>query len=93
MKPIEIINKVEKEVEKAIAKINLMYQQSPEEYQEELMSTLEDHIAFGIFLRELKEKLENGESVEKEYFGKQMLNICKSCATVNEMYKAGRIED
>lgn len=89
MKPIEIIKKVENELEKAINKINHMYQiEESENSKEELMNVLEDHISYGIFLRELRDNLANGVSVEKEYFGKQMLNICQSCSTIGKMYDA-----
>lgn len=91
MKPIQIIDKVESEVEKAITKINHMYQiEENDENKEQLMNALEDHISYGIFLRELKENLSNGISVEKEYFGKQMLNICQSCSTISKMYETGK---
>lgn len=88
MKPVNIINNLEQELNITLTKINEMYEHSQEPNKSQLFKILQNHIAYNVFLKELKINIENKIEIEKDFFKSQVLNIYQSCAIVKEMYSS-----
>lgn len=86
MKPVNIINNLEQELNITLTKINEMHEHSEEPNKSQLFKILQNHIAYNVFLKELKINIENKIEIEKDFFKSQVLNIYQSCAIVKEMY-------
>lgn len=88
MKPINIIQKAEDELSSSMAKINEMRKNSEEPIKSQFTLIFQDHIAYGIFLKELKLNIDNKIDINKSFFEKQIINIYKSCSIIKEMHLA-----
>jgi len=88
MKPINIINNLEQELNITLTKINEMHEHSEEPNKSQLFKIMQDHIAYNIFLKELKINIENKTEIEKDFFKTQILNIYQSCAIIKEMHSS-----
>jgi hypothetical protein len=86
MKPINIINNLEQELNKTIGNINDMYAHTKEPNKGQLLKALQDHIAYKVFLNELKTNIKNKIDIEKDFFKSQILNIHNSCLIVSKLY-------